>query len=190
MKRTLIAMSTVVLAVLLVSCHPGHHNYYIERVFQTEFEEQLILVAEAIDPNREAVLVVFDGDTSDLPAEGLWWYRDFDTVRILYAITGDAIEYYVGLVEMWGERGIDEYADIFWRRSELTYRADVESMASFTIDGQTFENLYVVSMRLEWYAYCGTVCAHFFEKERTVVFSEEGTLLAVFGDGETRLGIS
>lgn len=166
----------------------GSFTQDVQRNAESPEEENLIAIAEAVYPAREDVVAVFVGE---IPEEPLWWYDTFDDVRIPYAITAEAIEYYSDLVDQWQEEAdADCPWCVTWLSCSLEYVADIEYHETYENEGETFSDVYVVTMNLHWGAYCGPVCAHWFEKDRTVVLTPDGEVLNVFGDGPTSFIVS
>jgi len=170
----------------------GSFTESIERNAATPEEENLIAIAEAVYPPREDVIEAYCGSPEHLdPDEPLWWYCGFDGVRIPYAITGDAVDYYSDLVHEWRDEAATSHPlTVFWLRCNFEYGADIEYYETYESREETFSDVYVVMMRLHWSAYCGPVCAHAFDKYRIVVLTPEGEVLAIFGDGTTSLFVS
>ena len=120
--------------------------------------------------------------------EPLWWYAAFDGVRIPWAVTGDAVRYYVGLSEdiAAGRSPLS----VSMKSTRLVYTAEVTRPEVFERDGKRFEGAAVVRLGLSWQQYCGDLCAMRFQAERWVVFDPAGAVLAVFGDGPTSYLVS
>jgi hypothetical protein len=165
---------------------PGRHKVKISRRFSNENEEKLMRIAEAVYPPPDEVT---RGLTPDQKAEvgmndvRLWWCREFDSVRIPYAVTRSAVAYYL---EVSAEFGKKKPRVPFWRSmksSSLTYQASIMRKESYRAGQVTHREVYIVSMMLGWSQYCGNLCAMDFGKSRTVVLSEQGEVLAVEGDG-------
>ncbi len=172
-------------------CPPGSPNILsIERNFDNDFEEALIVAAESHCPDRQDVILVADEDVLDsLPDESecLWWYTHIDHTRWPYAITADFIDYYSQLA---GPDNVDgsmnPSPEIPRGPHRFEYSASVDFAETIVFDELTFTDVHVVTLDAFLAISCGSTN---FEKDRSVVFAEDGTLLAVFGDGETSLTI-
>ena len=143
----------------------------------------MIARAEGLQPDR-AELVKAAGDVP-LPREGkVWWCREQFGIRIPYAVTGDAVTYYSGLVTGYGKMRMKRYAE---PSSALKYTAAVKRHERFEVDGKNWQNVDVVTLKLEFrQAFCASGTEAFgFTKERTVVFDAQGKVLHVSGDGVT-----
>lgn len=170
----------------------------IVREADNAFEASLIALAEAAYPPRESVVAAAGPWLQDrIPQTGYWYYSSFDGVYIPYALTGDAVDYYSGLIDALeaGERLQ------FLTKAELTYRAVVTFEEAYTFEGEdpmtheplpaeSFQRVYVVNLSLEWYQHCGSLCAMWIDHERIAVFDEGGELLRVFLDGPRSVAVS
>jgi hypothetical protein len=166
----------------------------VNREFRNPTEERLLRIAEETYPPTKAVLLVTDqrSDRKTLSMEKrLWWYGDFDGVRLPYAVTMDAVRYYLGLVQAMGRGEPTESNGIRMKACNFSYSAHVSpGPTSIARDGREFQGVYVVDLKLEWMNYCGTTCACMFHLDRTVVLRADGTVLCVFGDRRPMVVVS
>lgn len=105
-------------------------------------------------------------------------------IRLPFALTLPAIEYYEGLIRGYQKRSWKTYVE---PRSLMDYSAMVSHHEAFEWKGKTFRDVDVVEMKLNFQADFtqeGTQGVHFI-KTRTVVLDRNGKVLAVFGDGKT-----
>jgi hypothetical protein len=163
------------------------HTVTIVRSASEEAGRTLIARAEGLQPDR-AELVKAAGDVP-LPREGkVWWCREQFGIRIPYAVTGDAVTYYTGLVVGYGKARMKRYAE---PSSALKYTAAVKRQDRFELDGKTWQNVDVVTLKLEFrQSFCASGTEAFgFTKERTVVFDAQGKVLHVSGDGVTDMPV-
>jgi hypothetical protein len=166
----------------------------VHREFRTPVEERLLRIAEETYPPTKAVLSIADvrlDRKALLQEERLWWYGEFDGVRLPYAVTMDAVRYYLGLTQALGRGDSSQTHGIRMKRSEFSYSAQISpGSRTFSRDGRTFENVWVVEMKLEWSDYCGSLCACGFHLDRTVILRRDGTVLCVFGDKKPMVVVS
>ena len=166
----------------------------VNRGFRNSEEERLIRIAEETYPPAEAVLSIAEtrpGGHGPSKQERLWWYGEFDGVRLPYAVTMDAVRYYLALTQAFGRGDTTQTNGIPMKRSNFSYHANVSSRPStYSRDGRVFEDVYVVEMGLRWSNYCGSLCACSFDLDRTVVLRRDGTVLCVFGDQRPRVLVS
>ncbi len=109
-------------------------------------------------------------------------------VRLPFALTHPALEYYEALVRGYQKRSWKTFIE---PRSLMDYSATVSHHETFERDGQTFRDVDVVEMKLTLQAEFtqeGTQGLHFI-KTRTVVLDRKGRVLAVLGDGPTEVPV-
>lgn len=145
----------------------------IEREAANEYETWVIAQAEGFCPSRQAVLEVFEGEPPGEDEGCLWWVSVYDGFKFPFAITGDAIDYFVAEVESRREARVPYHA-------ALRYHAWVEIPPP---DDNT-PATHVVRMTLDYQQGLRGIWI-----ERTVVFDSEGVVLAVLGDGSADLWV-
>lgn len=164
----------------------GPHIIKVQRTIRTENDMRMINIAESTYPPQTEVLEAIKKayfKLEEVPQEDkLWWYSEFDGVRIPYAITAEAVDYYVNLVQ--GYRKQEWKSDIE-PSSQFTYSAEVVFSEHYEKNENKFRQVYVVNMKLSMRATFASLSAVGFAKERIVVLDRQGKVLAVFGDGET-----
>lgn len=166
----------------------------VHREFRDPVEERLLRIAEETYPPTKAVLLVTD-ERADRTAlsqvKRLWWYGDFDGVRLPYAVTMDAVRYYLGLAQAMGRGETAETRGIPMIQCNFSYSARISpGPTKFDRGGRGFDGVYVADLKLEWSNYCGNLCACWFQLDRTVVLRPDGTVLCVFGDRRPRVLVS
>lgn len=105
-------------------------------------------------------------------------------IRLPFALTPPALEYYEALVRGYQKRSWKTFIE---PRSLMDYSAAVSHHETFERDGKKFQEVDVVELKLVFHADFtqeGTQGVHF-TKTRTVVLDRKGTVIAVFGDGPT-----
>lgn len=167
----------------------------VHRSFRNREEERLIRIAEETYPPPEAVRAAAARPSSDKVAfsseKDLWWYGDFDGVRLPYAVTMDAVRYYLQLTQSFGRGDTTQTHGIRMKRSDFSYSASISRRPEpYSRDGRVFNDVYLVEMRLNWSNYCSPLCACSFRLDRTVVLRRDGTVLCVFGDQKPMVMVS
>lgn len=166
----------------------------VHRNVRNSERERLIRIAEETYPRAEAILPIADsrpGAEALQKEERLWWYGEFDGVRLPYAVTMDAVRYYLGLVQAMGRGDTTQTKGFRMKRVEFSYHANISDRpVTYSRDGRVFKDVYVVDMGLRWSNYCGPVCACSFNLDRTVVIRRDGTVLCVFGDRKPMVVVS
>ena len=66
--------------------------------------------------------------------------------------------------------------------ASMLYSGVVSRRSSFEYDGQSFRDVVVAELLLEWEEWCGFHCGVGFTHRRSVVFDQRGTVVAVLGD--------
>lgn len=168
---------------------PEHHTIRIQRDAGSEGDEKLIAAAEKSQPDPSALLEAMRKESADAnPQPGQWWNKEVRGVRIPYAITDGAVEYYSDLVKGYGAQKLVRYAQ---PGSSFTYQAKVAKHASYEVDGKNLTNVFVVTLSLSFQQkFTATVADAFgFEKERVVVFDENGKVIHIRGDGDIRVPV-
>jgi hypothetical protein len=165
----------------------------VRREFRNPAEERLLRIAEETYPPAKAVASVADDrlDRKDLARQKrVWWYDDFDGVRLPYAVTGDAVRYYLELTQAFG-KGDWSKTHIRMKRSDFSYSATISAgPTTYSKNGLDFTGVYIVELKLGWSNYCGTTCACFFDLDRTVVLRPDGSVVCVIGDRKPMVVVS
>ena len=169
----------------------------IERVFLNEFEQNLIITAESFYPPRDSVLNAASPEFQIfIPDTNYWFYDSFDGVRIPYAITIDAINYYSNIIDL-----LNASPNSLIYKADFDYKAEVAYFNSYSFEGIdpftgdtlpsiSFNNVFVVKMDLSWDHSCGPECGLYIIHKRIVIFNSEGELLQIFHDGKIPVTVS
>lgn len=195
--------------ILLLSCSNSQHinsqsdNEYkrefsqsITRVFSNEFEEQLLKKAESVYPSRDSVLKIGQIIKIDsIPETGYWFYRTIDGIKIPYAITSEAVNYYSNKIEeLYKDSTSIIYSAKFIYKAEVnfyeTFKIDVDRVSLAIKQPYNANNVYVVEMSMEWHHGCGNLCGLAIWLKRVVVFDSTGILLKVFYDRSATVLVS
>ena len=200
------SIALLLFVTFVTGCDSGDVTPEIERSYtksivreaDSDFEADLITAAETTYPPRDSVLAVLRPEQREgIPETGYWYYSSFDGVLIPFAITADAVAYYSNLIdELESGKKLQ-----FLMKATFEYRASVTFEETYTFEDEnpmstdihasaTFEKVYVVRMALNWYQYCGPICAMWIDHERVVVFDESGAVIQVFLDGPHPVAVS
>lgn len=178
----------------------GRFRATVSRVWRSSRERQLIITAERLYPSTN-VLLGAAGDAEErnrlrLMGSGVssggrpnssprpagnpadrWWFDSFDNTWVPFAVTGAAVDYYLGRIR-----------DIAAGRGQFTYgqgqpadHGTLEYTAIVRRDSSA-GRAYVVELRLSWSYWCGSLCAMFFTQTRTVSFDRTGAVVGISGD--------
>lgn len=164
----------------------------IDRGGSNDFEQNLIRIAESQYPSREDVLDAASSSRHEEISESKhWWYTSFDGVRIPYAITADAVNYYGDFIDSL----VTKEQNDFYESAALAYNAQVTFHEAFEVYEpgfrnptpdqllESFEDVYVVEMKLRFTYRCIRHCFLSTDLGRIVVFDKDGNLLGVYHDG-------
>ena len=160
----------------------------ITRTFNNEFEEKLLKQAESIYPPRDSVLKVTpEKYKNSIPSTGYWFYNIIDSIKIPFAITSHAVDYYSKKVdELYKDSTSIIYSAKFIYKAEVTYydtfSLEVDRINQFIKQPYSFNNVFVVEMSMEWGHGCGNLCCLAIWLKRVVVFDLQGNFLKVFYD--------
>lgn len=166
--------------IVLPADDPRNPPYEIKtnRTIRNETELRIIKAAELCYPPREDVVKAWERAAA--PSDDkLWWWGTFDDVRLPYAITSDAIDYYQTLIKSYEDKSNKGF---FYPVAHFGYDAKADFHTSVHVQGKLYSDVYVVKMNLRFSAWAGPEAAVRFAKERTVVMDREGKVLKVHGD--------
>jgi hypothetical protein len=174
------------------------HQIVVRRESADKQQAAMILAAETTSPSKEAARQAMSAVDRDDPlglakpkdtnVEPDWWYRQALGIRIPCAVTKDAVTYYSDLVEKYSKQGFKRFIE---PSSRLDYQASVMYHKEFMLEGKSFKNAHVVTLKLIFsqnFAATGTEGMRF-EKRRVVVLDNDGKVVYVFGDGSTEVPI-
>ncbi len=170
----------------------------VERIFETEFEAELIRKAENVYPDRDSILADISPHWQELiPEERYWFFYSFDGVLIPYAVTIDAIDYYEDLIDSMntGESMQFIYQAEFNYKAEVVYHetyifSGIDQVTREELPTVNYENVYVMESSLSWDHYCGPMRALYINHKRLIVFNETGDIIDIFFDGLILIAVS
>jgi hypothetical protein len=163
--------------------NPARHEVLVKREGGDDAEKKMIAVAERAMADAEKLRKAI-GDDAELKDKSQWWYGERLGIRVPFAITADAVDYYTKLVEDFGKQTFKRYIE---PSSRLEYKASVKAHDEFKHGEKSFKDVHVVTLKLNFsqqFAATGTEGMSF-EKERTVVLDAGGKVLLIIGDGKT-----
>jgi hypothetical protein len=167
--------------------NPEKHRITIHREASDAAQEKMIATAEAARPDAVTLRKAI-GDGPEPKDVSQWWYREELGIRIPFAVTAEAVEYYTKRV---GDYGKQEFKRYIEPSSSVHYHASVAFHAQFGHDDRKFADVHVVTLNLVFkqnFAATGTEGMEF-TKERKVVLDSKGKVLAVIGDGPTEVPV-
>lgn len=169
---------------------PEQHKISIQREAADDQEKKLIAAAEKSLPDAAALAKAIGKDATGIaqPQTGPWWNKEVLGIRIPFAVTADAVDYYNKLVTEYGQQKLVRFTR---PSSEFSYHAKVARHAAFELEGKSLQNVTVVTMTLKFRQnFVASVAEAFgFEKSRTVVFDKHGKILGIQGDGDVEVPV-
>lgn len=173
----------------------GRFVIFVARTAHDSVEWRLLETAERLFPERAVIEREAGAKTGSgnvhafakaaaMPGDR-WWWREWDTVLLPYALTGATVEHYLARVRALsaGPSPFAAYESARALRVSFRYLAAVERATAPGV-------AYRVTLRMQYQLYCGPRCALWFTKDRVVTFDAGGRVLSVTGDGEPRYMVS
>lgn len=185
----------------------GRFRATVLRSAKTPKERELLSIAERLYPDAETLLATAR-DSSErnklaAMAQGTaiepykvtprvagtpsdrWWLDNFDATWLPFAVTGGAVDYYLGrLRDFASGRGQFGFSPTDGSdHGAFDYQATVRPGSEVGI-------AYVVDLRVSWNYACGYMCAVSFTHTRTVWFDAQGKVVRVAGDGQPEVIVS
>jgi hypothetical protein len=156
----------IVISYLIIDRQVIPHGPYetsINRNYHNESEEELISIAENIEP-----------------PDGKWWFDEFDNIKLADCVNIEAIEYYSDLIHK--IKGDHDFTGIDIKNANFTYNANVIYFNNNGKYNTTYEELIEVNLTISFSEYCGSLCGVWFEHYRIVIFNYESDIILVRGD--------
>ena len=165
----------------------GRFEIWITRGFRDSVQRRFVVLAERLIPpaaaiEQAAAQVTGEGHVrafaaaARLPGQR-WWWREWDTVLLPYAVTGAAVEHYVERV-----RALSGQPNPFSAGPRATQHTASVHYGTSVEEGPEVGVAYRVHLRVDFNFWCGGLCALSFNHTRTVDFDAAGGVLSVRGD--------
>jgi hypothetical protein len=164
----------------------GNYKVELERSFNGPAEEQLLRTAEAVydSPIKmvESVLRNARWWAEHLPAdnEPLWWTGGNDNMRLTTVVTARAVRHYYDLCL--ALRRDPRFEGFTMDHTSLVYRGSIKHWETYSHAADKFSDVYVADLNLEWGHSCGGLCGMGFDRNKVVVLSASGEVLAMYLD--------
>lgn len=177
--------------LLLVQDEPSAFHAVVERGAATAEEERFLHIAESLYPSRDSVLARGTPCAEADAAEHPWAASCSLEPRMPYALTASAVRFHLDRIAAY-RRGDFQGLTRPLRTGAMRYEAAGEWLPTFEMDGRRYTDVHVVRLTLTWRIRNGPewYASYSFTKNRIVVFSRGGDVLAVHGDGPTPLAVS
>lgn len=172
----------------------------LERNFDSQQEKKLISIAESLYPDKQKIIDLAENSEIDIDPEeeNLWSYARFDGVRFPYATARASIDYYHEMIDYFRKKAEETPDQVFVVMAEFSYTATAEYFRDYTYEyynhGEKqfidFNNVYVVDLEIDWASSVGPRGGVYMTGTRTVIFDLTNHTVAIYGDGNNRLGFS
>ncbi len=159
----------------------------IVRSFRDSKEESLLRKAEAVysSPSKmvEDVFRSLNYWASDPPQEmaPIWGMRGNDEIESADIVTARAVRYYYDLT-MAVRQNPHLPSGFNAVNTNLKYAASIRHFDHYSHKKDTFDNVYVADLTLEWGFVCGGVCGMGFTRNKLVVLNGNGDVIALYLD--------
>lgn len=173
----------------------GRFTLTIQRVAADTVERRLIEYAESLVPPRDSI----ERAAAEVTAAGFvaafrsaaqrpgarWWWLEWDTALLPYALTGAAVQHYIERV-----RALADEPNRFGPRNPpAAHRGSLEYTARIVRPLER-PGIVEVHLQMSFSFYCGRLCALHFSHSRVVQFDATGRVLRVIGDKPPSYAVS
>ena len=165
----------------------GPYKIEISRWFSDSREEELLTKAEAVysSPGEmvEDVFEFLDYWANEPPQEmaPIWGMRGNDEIQSTHTVTARAVRYYYDLTQTM-RRNPHLPSGFDAANTNLKYTAEIKHFDHYSHKKDTFENVYVADLTLEWGFVCGGLCGMGFTRNKLVVLDSNGEVIALYLD--------
>lgn len=175
----------------LVQDQPSAFHAMVVRRAATAEGERFLRIAESLYPPRDAVVARGTSCAEVDATEHPWTASCSLEPRMPHALTASAVRFHLDRIAAY-RRGDFQGLTRPLRTGAMRYEAAGEWLPAFELEGRRFTDVHVVRLSLTWRIRNGPewYASYSFTKDRIVVFSRGGDVLAVHGDGPTPLAVS
>lgn len=165
----------------------GPYKIEISRSFADSSEEMMLRKAEAVYPSPskmvEDVFRSLGHWEQQNPGEmaPAWGRRGNDNIQSTDVVTARAVRYYYDLTQA-ARRDPHLATGFDAQYTDLQYHAVIKHVDEFVHNKDTFENVYVADLTLQWSFICGGLCGMGFTRNKLVVLDSEGNVIAMYLD--------
>jgi hypothetical protein len=165
----------------------GPYKIQISRSFRGLNEEEMLRKAEAVysSPSKMVADVFRSlGYWADKPSEEMapiWGMPGNDNIQSTDVVTARAVRYYydLSLAAKANPQLPTGYAAV---AIGLKYDGVLKHFDRYSHNGNTFEDVYVGDLTLEWSFTCGSLCGMGFTRNKLVVLDANGNVIAMYLD--------
>jgi hypothetical protein len=166
----------------------GPIKIQISRSFADGREEIMLREAEAVYPPDMRVVeneIRFPDEWLDYPqmrTGPIWGRGGNDGILSTEIVTASAVRYYYDFA-IAAKKNSQLPTGFKATNIKLNYDASIKHFDQYTYKKDSFQNVYVVDLTLEWSFSCGFTCGMGFGREKIVVLDSEGNVKAMYLDG-------
>jgi hypothetical protein len=165
----------------------GPYKVEISRSVSSPTEEDLLKTAEAVysSPSKmiEDVFRFPDNWANEPPQEmaPIWGMRGNDNIQSANVVTARAVRYYYDLT-LAVRQNPHLPSGFSAANTDLKYTASIKHFDHYSHNKDSFENVYVADLTLEWGFVCGGLCGMGFTRNKLVVLNRNGEVVAMYLD--------
>jgi hypothetical protein len=165
----------------------GAYKIELDRSFNGAAEEALLKKAEAVYQSPIKMIDTLLRDprwlADNLPKdnEPLWWVGGNDNVRLTTVVTARAVLHYYDLSREL-RRDPAAVPGFPMNQTSLKYHATIKHCEKYSRGENNFNDVYVADLNLEWSHSCVGLCGMAFERNKIVILSSNGRVLAMYLD--------
>jgi hypothetical protein len=165
----------------------GPYKIQISRSFNGSIEEDMLRKAEAVYSSPANMIadvfrsLKYWADETPEDMEPIWGALGNDNLQSTNVVTARAVRYYYDLslaakANPHLPTGFDAVA------TGLKYNGVIKHFDRYSHKENSFENVYVADLTLDWSFSCGGLCGVGFTRNKLVVLDAKGSVLAVYLD--------
>jgi hypothetical protein len=165
----------------------GSFQMEIARSFADSIQDGMLKKAEAVysrpSTSVEEIFRSLEYWANEYPKEmaPVWGMRGNDNIQQASIVTARAVRYYYDLTLT--ERKNPHLTTGFTAEgTSLKYGASIKLVDKYTHKRETFEDVYVADLTLQWSFNCGMLCGMGFTRNKVVLLDRSGNVIAMFLD--------
>ena len=165
----------------------GPFKVEISRSFKGPAEEAMLKKAEAVYSSPEKMIeevfqkLLFLAQDPPQEMAPIWGTRGNANLQLASIVTARAVRYYYDLA-LAAKQNPHLPTGFTAVNIGLKYHATIKYMDKYSHHQETFRNIYVANLTLEWAFTCGGLCGVGFTRNKLVVLDGNGNILAMYLD--------
>jgi hypothetical protein len=165
----------------------GSFQMEIARSFADSIQDDMLKKAEAVysGPSKsvEEIFKSLEYWANEYPKQmaPVWGMRANDDIQQANIVTARAVRYYYDLT-LAARKNPRMPTGFNAVGTSLKYNAAIKLVDKYTHKKETFEDVYVADLTLEWSFNCGMLCGMGFTRNKVVLLDRSGNVIAMFLD--------